>query len=51
MYADPAWHELFLAEPHVVGVEEFSFERTVIRVTARVRPLEQWRVARRCANA
>jgi len=46
MYADAHWHELFVGEPRVIGVEAFSLDRTVIRLTAKVKPLEQWRIAR-----
>ena len=33
-------------EPEVQGVERMTREETVMRLVARVRPLEQWRVAR-----
>jgi small-conductance mechanosensitive channel len=46
MAAEEAWSEVFLQEPEVQGVEAMTREETVIRLVARVRPLEQWRVAR-----
>ncbi|MGN6607185.1 MAG: mechanosensitive ion channel family protein [Jatrophihabitans sp.] len=46
MSAEEGWSELFLAEPEVQGVEALTLDSTTIRVVARVRPLEQWRVAR-----
>jgi small conductance mechanosensitive channel len=46
LYADRQWNHVFLAEPEVLGVESITREETVLRVAARVRPLEQWRVAR-----
>lgn len=44
--ADPEWTELFLEDPRVLGIQSITLEATTIRLTARVRPLEQWRVAR-----
>jgi small-conductance mechanosensitive channel len=46
LYAEAQWQPVFLAEPEVLGVESISREETVLRVIAKVRPLEQWRVAR-----
>jgi small conductance mechanosensitive channel len=46
MYGEPEWAEVFLSEPEVQGVEAMTREETVIRLVARVRPLEQWRTAR-----
>ena len=46
MYADEQWQRVFLAQPEVLGIESMSREETVLRVVARVRPLEQWRAAR-----
>jgi small conductance mechanosensitive channel len=46
LHSDEAWRGSFIGAPEVLGVEALSREETVIRVTARVRPLEQWRVAR-----
>jgi len=45
-YADEHWQSFFLGEPEVQGVERMSLDETVIRLVARVRPGEQWRVAR-----
>jgi small conductance mechanosensitive channel len=46
MRAEEAWSTIFLGDPEVQGVERLTREETVIRLVARVRPLEQWRVAR-----
>jgi small-conductance mechanosensitive channel len=46
MHAEEDWAHVFLNDPEVLGVESLSREETVIRLTARVRPLEQWRTAR-----
>ena len=40
------WQQVFLSEPEVQGVQSMTRFETVIRVVARVRPLEQWRTAR-----
>jgi small conductance mechanosensitive channel len=40
------WREAFLGEPEVQGVEAMTLDQTTIRMVVRVRPLEQWRVAR-----
>jgi hypothetical protein len=37
---------VFLSEPEVLGVEAMTRDETVIRIVAKVRPLEQWRTAR-----
>ena len=46
MRAEDDWSSVFLRDPEVQGVESMTREETVIRLVARVRPLEQWRVAR-----
>jgi len=46
LHGEQAWAEAFLGEPEVQGVEQLTREETVIRLVARVRPVEQWRVAR-----
>lgn len=46
LYAEDGWTASFLAEPELLGIESLSREELVIRLVARVRPLEQWRVAR-----
>ena len=43
---DEAWAPVFMSDPEVQGVERMTRDETVIRMVARVRPLEQWRVAR-----
>ena len=40
------WSAVFLNTPEVQGVESMTREETVIRLVAKVRPLEQWRTAR-----
>ena len=44
--ADEQWATVFLDDPQVLGVESMTRDETVIRMTAKVRPLEQWRTAR-----
>jgi moderate conductance mechanosensitive channel len=46
LYADEQWLPCLLAEPEVLGIEQLGRDETVLRLVARVRPLEQWRVAR-----
>jgi moderate conductance mechanosensitive channel len=46
LYADPDWQRHFLAEPELLGVESLNSDGLTVRLVARVRPLEQWRVAR-----
>ncbi len=46
MHAQDEWAAVFLGEPEVQGVESMTRDETVIRLVARVRPLEQWRTAR-----
>jgi len=46
LYAEPDWAPSLLAAPEVLGIERLGREETVLRLVARVRPLEQWRVAR-----
>jgi moderate conductance mechanosensitive channel len=46
MRGEEAWSVSFLGDPEVQGVERMTREETVIRLVVRVRPLEQWRVAR-----
>ncbi len=46
VYADSEWQRHFLAEPEVLGVESLGSNELTVRLVARVRPLEQWRVAR-----
>jgi small-conductance mechanosensitive channel len=44
--AEPEWSPRFLADPVVQGIQSITLEATTIRLVARVRPLEQWTVAR-----
>jgi small-conductance mechanosensitive channel len=46
MAQEEDWQTVFLSEPDVQGVESMTREETVIRLVAKVRPLEQWRTAR-----
>jgi len=46
MRAAEEWSGVFLDDPEVQGVESMTRDETVIRLVARVRPLEQWRTAR-----
>ncbi len=46
MAKEDAWSPVFLSPPDVQGVEQMTREETVIRLVAKVRPLEQWRTAR-----
>jgi small conductance mechanosensitive channel len=46
MHADENWAHLFLSEPEFEGVEGITRDETVLRIVARVRPGEQWHVAR-----
>jgi small conductance mechanosensitive channel len=43
---DADWAHLFLDDPVMEGVESLTLDTTVLRLVARVRPGEQWRVAR-----
>ena len=46
MQADTDWSELFPGEPELQGVQELTREETVIRLVARVRPGQHFRIAR-----
>ncbi|HZR12127.1 MAG TPA: mechanosensitive ion channel family protein [Acidimicrobiia bacterium] len=46
VWRDPTFGPLVIDEPEVWGVEDVSPENVVIRLVAKTRPLEQWRVAR-----
>jgi moderate conductance mechanosensitive channel len=46
LYADERWLPCLLAAPEVLGIEQLGRSETVLRVVTRVKPLEQWRVAR-----
>jgi len=45
-YADEQWLPSFIGAPEVLGIESISRDETVIRLVARVKVLEQWRVGR-----
>lgn len=46
MRADEHWSGGFLEEPELQGVQELTRDQTTLRIAARVRPLQQWPVAR-----
>jgi small conductance mechanosensitive channel len=46
MAEEDEWSSVFLSNPEVQGVESMTRDETVIRLVAKVRPLEQWRTAR-----
>jgi len=46
MADEEEWTGVFLSTPEVQGVESMTRDETVIRLVAKVRPLEQWRTAR-----
>ncbi len=46
MHDEEDWEHVFLNDPQVDGVESLTRYETVIRLSVRVRPLEQWRTAR-----
>jgi len=43
---DPAWRPRILADPEVLGVEDLTGDRVVLRLIVRTLPLAQWDVAR-----
>ena len=46
MAGEDEWAEVFLGEPELWGVESFTRYETIIRLVAKVRPLQQWRTGR-----
>jgi small conductance mechanosensitive channel len=46
MAKDAGWSDAFLDVPEVLGVDRIAESGVVVRVTARVRPAERWRVQR-----
>lgn len=46
LYNDTDWHEKFLEEPEVMGVQAMTGAGVTIRTTFKVQPKEQWAVAR-----
>jgi small conductance mechanosensitive channel len=46
MRSEDDWSSVFLGDPDLLGVESMTREETVIRLVARVRPGEQFRIAR-----
>ncbi|NEO28669.1 MAG: mechanosensitive ion channel family protein, partial [Kamptonema sp. SIO4C4] len=43
---DPQWKDFILADPQILGVDDFNERGMVIRVWIRTQPLKQWNVAR-----
>jgi small conductance mechanosensitive channel len=46
MRSEDEWSDVFLGDPELQGVESMTREETVIRIVARTRPGEQFRIAR-----
>src|SRR5215218_1548816 len=46
LYADEHWASKILEQPEVWGVEELGPDGIRVRLVAKTRPLEQWKVAR-----
>jgi small-conductance mechanosensitive channel len=46
MRSEDDWSDVFLGDPEMQGVESMTREETVIRIVARTRPGEQFRIAR-----
>src|SRR4029450_6011914 len=46
LYADEQWAARILEQPEVWGVEELGPDGIRVRLVAKTRPLEQWKVAR-----
>ncbi|MET0833946.1 MAG: mechanosensitive ion channel family protein, partial [Actinomycetota bacterium] len=46
LYADAHWAPKILEPPEVWGVEELGPDGIRVRLVAKTRPLEQWKVAR-----
>jgi small-conductance mechanosensitive channel len=44
--AEPTWTDAVLQAPELLGVEQIGEERVVLRLTVRVRPADQWQLAR-----
>jgi small-conductance mechanosensitive channel len=46
LFSEAQWTPAFLQPPQLLGIESLTREETTLRLVARVRPLEQWRVGR-----
>jgi small conductance mechanosensitive channel len=46
LQAEDGWRGLLLGEPELQGIDSMTREESTVRLVVRVRPLEQWRVAR-----
>jgi small conductance mechanosensitive channel len=46
LVAEDDYADAVLEEPQVLGVEQIDVDKVVLRLTVKVRPAEQWRVAR-----
>jgi small-conductance mechanosensitive channel len=46
LWRDNDWADVILEEPQLLGIEQLTGDGAVLRLTAKTRPLQQWRVAR-----
>ena len=46
MWRDEEWAEFMIEEPQLLGVEQLTTDSAQLRLTAKTRPGEQWRVGR-----
>lgn len=46
LVAEPEWATVVLEEPKLLGVEQIDVDKVVLRLTVKVRPEEQWKLAR-----
>ena len=46
LFHDPAWREMILEAPEILGIDEITHHGVLIRMLIRTRPLQQWAVAR-----
>ena len=46
LFADPEWRSNILEAPEILGIDEITHHGILIRMLIKVRPLQQWAVAR-----
>jgi small conductance mechanosensitive channel len=46
LYADEEWSAALVEEPQILGIEQLNPDHVVLRLAARTRPMQQWRVGR-----
>ena len=46
LVVEPDWAAVVLEEPKLLGVEQIEVDKVVLRLTVKVRPEEQWKLAR-----